>query len=41
MLAFLEFYLENQATIAETAGFIPLNDDQQATALETLQSLAG
>lgn len=41
VLAFLEFYITNQATIAETAGFIPLNEDQEATALEALQTLAG
>lgn len=41
VLAFLEFYVTNQATIAETAGFIPLNEDQEAEALERLQSLAG
>ena len=41
VLAFLEFYITNQATIAETAGFIPLNGDQEAEALEALQSLVG
>lgn len=41
VLAFLEFYITNQAEIAETAGFIPLNADQEATALEDLQSLLG
>lgn len=41
VLAFVEFYIENQATIAETAGFIPLNDDQQAEALERARSLVG
>ncbi|MBX9472569.1 phosphate ABC transporter substrate-binding protein PstS family protein [Microcella sp.] len=41
VLAFLEFYITNQATIAETAGFIPLNDDQEAEALAALQSLVG
>jgi len=41
VLAFVEYYINNQATIAETAGFIPLNDDQQAEALDRVQSLAG
>ncbi|MBU1251421.1 MAG: PstS family phosphate ABC transporter substrate-binding protein [Actinobacteria bacterium] len=41
VLAFVEYYINNQATIAETAGFIPLNDDQQAEALERVQSLVG
>lgn len=41
VLAFLEFYIENQATIAETAGFIPLNADQEAEALERKASLIG
>ncbi|UYN82697.1 MAG: phosphate ABC transporter substrate-binding protein PstS family protein [Microcella sp.] len=39
VLAFLEFYVTNQARIAETAGFIPLNADQEAEALQRLQSL--
>ncbi len=39
VLAFLEFYITNQATIAETAGFIPLNDEQEAEALDRLNSL--
>ncbi len=39
VLAFLEFYITNQADIATTAGFIPLNADQEATALESLNSL--
>lgn len=41
VLAFLEFYIENQATIAETAGFIPLNSEQEAEALTKLHSLLG
>lgn len=41
VLAFVEYYVNNQATIAETAGFIPLNEDQQAEALERVQSLVG
>ncbi len=39
VLAFLEFYITNQAEIAETAGFIPLNPDQEVVANENLQSL--
>lgn len=41
VLAFLEFYITNQATIAETAGFIPLNADQEVEALDRIQSLLG
>lgn len=41
VLAFLEFYVTNQASIAETAGFIPLNPVQEAEALERLRSLLG
>jgi phosphate transport system substrate-binding protein len=41
VLAFLEFYITNQATIAETAGFVPLNADQETKALADLQSLLG
>ena len=39
VLAFLEFYITNQADIATTAGFIPLNPEQEVTANENLQSL--
>lgn len=39
VLAFLEFYVTNQARIAETAGFIPLNAEQETEALERLRSL--
>ena len=41
VLAFLEFYITNQALIAETAGFIPLNPAQEVEANERLQSLLG
>ncbi|XPP25630.1 MAG: PstS family phosphate ABC transporter substrate-binding protein [Leucobacter sp.] len=41
VMAFLEFYIQNQAEIAETAGFIPLNDTQEAEALDKLRSLVG
>lgn len=39
VLAFIEFYINNQSDIALTAGFIPLTDEQQATALKTAQAL--
>ena len=39
VLSFLEFYITNQAEIATTAGFIPLNEDQEVEALERLNSL--
>ncbi|MFW7413480.1 PstS family phosphate ABC transporter substrate-binding protein [Demequina sp. SO4-18] len=39
VLSFLEFYITNQATIAETAGFIPLTDEQSAEANTSLESL--
>lgn len=41
VLAFLEFYIENQAAIAEAAGFIPLNSDQEQEATDKLNSLLG
>lgn len=41
VLAFLAFYIENQAAIAEAAGFIPLNADQEAEALARKAELAG
>ncbi len=39
--AFLEFYLENDADIAEAAQFIPLNEEQKAEAQSAFDSLAG
>jgi len=39
--AFLEFYLENDAQIAEDAQFIPLNDEQKTAAQTAYDSLAG
>ena len=39
--SFVDYYLENQAPIAEEALFIPLTDEQQTTAQESLESLAG
>ncbi|MEX1078120.1 MAG: phosphate ABC transporter substrate-binding protein PstS family protein [Homoserinimonas sp.] len=41
VLAFLEFYITNQNMIAETAGFIPLTDEQSTEANDRLQSLLG
>lgn len=41
VLAFLEFYITNQQTVAETAGFIPLTDEQSAEANARLQALLG
>lgn len=38
--AFLEFYIENQAEIAETATFIPMTDEQSAASLEKVNNLA-
>lgn len=37
--AFLAFYIENQAEIAETATFIPMTDEQSAASLEKVNSL--
>ena len=39
--AFLEFYLENDAQIAEAAQFIPLNDEQKSEAQSAYDSLVG
>ncbi|WP_407319592.1 PstS family phosphate ABC transporter substrate-binding protein [Isoptericola halotolerans] len=39
--AFLEFYILNQAQIAEEAGFIPLNEDQEQVAGDALAELVG
>lgn len=39
--AFLEFYLENDAQIAEDAQYIPLNDEQKTAAQTAYDSLAG
>ncbi|HEX5017123.1 MAG TPA: PstS family phosphate ABC transporter substrate-binding protein [Actinomycetes bacterium] len=44
LAAFVEFYVENDATIAEAAQYIPLSDDQKSTLeseLADLQSAAG
>lgn len=39
--AFVDFYVENEATVAENALFIGLTEDQKATAQEQLTSLVG
>jgi phosphate transport system substrate-binding protein len=39
--AFLDFYLENDADIAEAAQYIPLSDEQKAKALSTYETFAG
>jgi len=39
--AFLEFYLANDAQIAEDAKYIPLNEEQKAAAQTAFDSLAG
>ena len=39
--AFLEYYLENDADIAEAAQFIPLNDEQKSEAQSAYDSLVG
>ena len=39
--AFLDFYLENDAEIAEAAQFIPLSDDQKAEAQSAFDTFAG
>ncbi|GIU85527.1 MAG: hypothetical protein KatS3mg009_0042 [Acidimicrobiia bacterium] len=39
--AFLEFYLENQETITEEALFVPLTEEQLATAREELAAIEG
>jgi len=39
VLAFVQFYIENQAEIAEAAGYIPLTDEQEEEALAKVESL--
>jgi phosphate transport system substrate-binding protein len=39
--AFIEFYIDNQATIAEAAGYIPLTAEQEQEALAKVESLLG
>jgi phosphate transport system substrate-binding protein len=39
--AFLDFYLENDAEIAEAAQYIPLSDEQKTEAQSAYDSLSG
>jgi phosphate transport system substrate-binding protein len=39
VLAFVEFYIENQADIAEQATFIPMNEEQAAAATDAIAKL--
>lgn len=39
--AYVDFYIENLATIAEAAQFIPLNDEDYAATTDALASIAG
>ena len=41
VLAFIEFYIENQAEIAEAAGYISLTAEQEEQALAKVESLTG
>ena len=41
VLAFLEFYIENEQAIAEAVGFVDLTDEQQQEANDKVASLAG
>jgi phosphate transport system substrate-binding protein len=41
VLAFIEFYIENQAEIAEAAGYISLTEEQEEEALAKVESLVG
>ena len=41
VVAFFEFYIENQAEIAEAATYVPMNDDQVAEAQAKVAALAG
>jgi phosphate transport system substrate-binding protein len=36
---FMTFYVENSATIAEQAGFVPMTDEQMATSHEQIEAL--
>jgi phosphate transport system substrate-binding protein len=40
-VAFLQFTVENSEEIADIAGFVPMNEDQQAEALAAIEALAG
>jgi phosphate transport system substrate-binding protein len=39
--AFFDFFIENQAEIAETATFVPMNDEQVAAAQDKVDGLTG
>jgi len=39
VLAFVQFYIDNAADIADAAGFVPLSEDQQAEATAKVDSL--
>ena len=41
VVAFFEFYIENQAEIAAAATYVPMNDDQVAVAQQKVRDLAG
>jgi len=41
VLAFVRFYIENQAEIAEAAGYISLTEEQEEEALAKVESLTG
>ena len=41
MAAFVDFYVENDDTIAETAQFIPLSEEQVAELEDAASSLGG
>lgn len=41
VLAFVQFYIENQAEIAEAAGYISLTEEQEEEALAKVESLTG
>lgn len=40
VVAFLEFYVDNSDVVAETAGFVPMNDEQKAESLAKIEALA-
>jgi phosphate transport system substrate-binding protein len=41
VVEFFEFYVENNAEIAEAAGYVPMNDEQTQQALDDVAALAG
>jgi phosphate transport system substrate-binding protein len=40
-VAFMEFYIENQATLTEAAIFVPMTDEQAADSQAKIDELAG